>query len=62
MECVEGLSPQEQVEIVAKSFAAVSNLYEPMNLKLLPAHIPAEKPPQLSLYKVYKSIQKLRAH
>ena len=51
IECIENLSPQEQVDKVAESFAAVSQLYEPVDLASLPAYLPADRPPQLKVYK-----------
>jgi hypothetical protein len=57
IECLEGLDPQQQVQKVAESFAAVSNEYEPVDLNRLPAYLPSEEPPQLEVYKVYKKIQ-----
>ena len=57
IECLEGLTPQEQVQKVAESFAAVSNEYEPVDTTQLPAYLPSEEPPQLQVYKVYRKIQ-----
>ena len=57
IECIEGLNAQEQVEEVAKSFAAVSCEYKPVDISKLPAYLPAEEPPQLHVYDVYKKIQ-----
>ena len=56
-ECLEGLSPQEQVEKVAESSASVSQLYKPVDFSQLPAYLPSELPPQLEVYKVWKKIQ-----
>ena len=57
IECLQGLNPQEQVEQVAGSFAEVSCQYKPVDINQLPAYLPAEQPPQLNVYKVYKKIQ-----
>ena len=57
IECLEGLSPKEQVQRVAESFAAVSQEYSPIDLPKLPAYLPSEKPPQLQVYKVCRKIQ-----
>jgi hypothetical protein len=35
----------------------VSQQYEPVDLKKLPAYLPAERPPVLEVYKVYRKIQ-----
>jgi hypothetical protein len=57
IECIEGLDPQEQVQAVADSMAAVSNEYSPVDISVLPAYLPVEMPPQIEVYKVYKKIQ-----
>ena len=57
IECLEHLTPKEQVAKVAESFAAVSQQYEPINLDRLPAYLPAEQPPQKDVYKVYRKIK-----
>jgi hypothetical protein len=57
IESIENLSPQEQVEKVAESFAAVSKEYDPVDLAKLPAYLPAEEPPSIEVYKVYRKIQ-----
>ena len=46
IECLEGLNEQEQVEAVADSFAVVSQEYQPVNVSLLPAYLPAPPPPR----------------
>ena len=57
IECLDGMDPQEQVEAVAASFAKVSCEFEPINLSKLPAYLPAQEAPQISVYNVYKKIQ-----
>ena len=57
IESIENLSPQEQVDKVAESFAAVSQQCAPVDLERLPAYLPAERPPELEVYKVYRKIQ-----
>ena len=57
IECIQDATPEEQVEKVAESFAKVSNEYEPVDISQLPAYLPADQPPQLHVYKVYKKIQ-----
>ena len=57
IESIEHLNAQEQVEEVAKSFAAVSCEYNPVDISKFPAYLPAEEPPQLHVYDVYKKIQ-----
>ena len=56
IECIKDLTPQEQVNKVAESFAAVSQQYEPVDLTRLPAYLPAEQAPVLEVYKVYRKI------
>ena len=58
IECLEGLSEQEQVDAVADSFAAVSQEYEPVNSLLLPAYLPALPPPQVDAWTVMARIEK----
>ena len=60
IECIKHLDPQKQVEKVAESFANVSQQYDPVNLKELPAYLPSEEPPQLEVYKVLQKIQNLK--
>ena len=57
IESIENLSPQEQVEKVAESYAAVSKEYDPVDPAKLPVYLPAEEPPSIEVYKVYKKIQ-----
>jgi hypothetical protein len=57
IECLNGLDPQEQVQRVAESFAAVSNEYDPVDLAKLPAYLPAEPAPQLEVFQVWQKIQ-----
>ena len=57
IERLDGLAPEEQVEKIAESFAAISNEYEYIKLEELPAFLPAEESPQISVYNVYKKIQ-----
>ena len=57
IECIEHLDPQKQVEKVAESFANISQQYDPVNLKEIPAYLPSEEPPHLEVYKVLQQIQ-----
>ena len=57
IECLEGLGEQEQVEAVADYFASVSQEYEPVDLTLLPAYLPALPPPQVDVWTVMKRIE-----
>ena len=50
IESIKHLTPKE-------SFAAVSQQYEPIDLGRLPAYLPAEQPPQLDVYKVYRKVK-----
>ena len=56
IECIENLSPAEQVQKVADSMAKVSNEYKPVDLTQLPAYLPAEKPPQTDEFNVWRQI------
>ena len=54
---LDGIEPQMQVETVAKSFSEISCQYDPVNLHLLPAYLPAEEAPQLQVYNVWRNIK-----
>ena len=41
VECLENVDDQEAVEEVAKHFAAISQEYEPLQVKNLPCYLPA---------------------
>ena len=41
IECLSGLSDQQCADAVAQGFAAVSNLYEPLDRTRLPAYLPS---------------------
>ena len=60
IECIEHLTPKEQVEEVAKSFAEVSQQYSPINLQEIHTFLPAEKPPQLQVHEVWQRIKSLK--
>ena len=60
IECLEGLTPAQQVEEVAESFAKVSQEYSEIELKGLPSFLPALQPPQVNLLSVWKRIEKLK--
>ena len=55
IEFPEGLSPQEQVDKVAESFAIVSNEYEALDNLQLPAYLPSQELSELHVYRVYKN-------
>ena len=60
IECIEHLSPKEQVEEVARSFAEVSQQYSPIDIQELHTFLPAEQPPQLQVHEVWQKIQYLK--
>ena len=60
IECLEGLTPVQQVERVAESFAKVSQEYSEIELESLPSFLPALPPPQVNLLTVWKRIQNLK--
>ena len=63
IEFSEGLSPQEQVDKVAESFAIVSNEYEALDNLQLPPYLPSEELSELHVYRVYKKFRtKKRLH
>ena len=44
IKCLDGLNDGECAEAVARHFAAISNEYEPVDLTVLPAFLPALPP------------------
>ena len=60
IECIEHLTPKEQVEEVAKSFAAVSQQYSPIKLGEIQPFLPAEPPPQLQVHQVWQRLKTLK--
>jgi hypothetical protein len=64
VESLKGLTDQQAVEEVAKSMAAVSQSYKPIDLTQLPCYLPAEAPIQLNIFQILqklKSINKTRS-
>ena len=57
---LQGLTDRECAEKIAEHFAAVSNNYQPINLKDLPSYLPAEFPPQVDEYSVFKKLCHLK--
>ena len=57
---LEGRSDEECANAVAQHFASVSNLYEPIYLKKLPAFLPSLPSPQVEEHKVYEKLKKLK--
>ena len=62
IECIENLTAQEQVQAVADSMAEVSNLYKPVDLSKLPSYLPANKAPQVEVYKCSNKFRTKRKH
>ena len=60
IQCLDGLSDRESAEAVAQHFAAISNEYEPVDLTVLPAFLPALPPVQFEEYEVYKKLKQLK--
>ena len=60
VEQLEGLDNKQAAQVVAEHFASVSNEYLPLDLKQLPAYLPAPKPEQVTEHRVYEKIQKLK--
>ena len=57
---LEGLENKTCADIIAQSFATISNEYTPINLDLLPCYLPAQKPPHVEEYAVYEKIKQLK--
>ena len=62
IKALEGLSDKECANAIAEHFAAVSNLYEPVNLERLPAFLPSLPSPQVDEYNVYLKLKKNQQH
>jgi len=60
IESIVSLTPEEQVERVAESFAKVSQEYSVIALEELPSFLPALPPPQVNLLSVWKRVQDLK--
>ena len=60
IQCLEGKSDEECAEEVARSFAAVSNEFHPVDLNKLPAFLPALPAPQVTQLEVYSKLVKLK--
>ena len=64
VESLKGLSNKEAVEEVAKTFAAVSQSYQPIDGSQLPTFLPAGRPEQLNVFQVLhklKAVKKTRS-
>ena len=57
---LEGLENKTCADMIAQSFATISNEYTPINLDLLPCYLPAQKPPHVEEYAVYEKIKQLK--
>ena len=60
VDILDGIDNQQGAELIAQHFASIANEYAPLNVSLLPAYLPAPKPPQVTEYSVYKRIEKLK--
>ena len=60
VEQLEGLDNKTCADMIAGSFAAISNEYEPINHHSLPCYRPVEKPPQVEEHVVYGKIKQLK--
>ena len=60
VEELEGLDNKSCAEMIAKSFASVSQEYSPISLESLPSYRPIQKPPQVEEFSVYEKINKLK--
>ena len=61
VEELDGLDNKTCAEVIAQSFASVSNEYSPINLDALPCYRPTQKPPQVEEHIVYEKINKLKS-
>ena len=54
VESLSGLSNGECAQRIAEHYAAISQEYNPININLLPAYLPAPQAPMVDEYSVYK--------
>ena len=60
VESLKDLTDQEAVEEVARSMAAVSQSYQPLDLTKLPCYLPAQEPEQVTIFEVFEKIKTLK--
>ena len=60
VEELEGLDNKSCAEIIAQSFASVSQQYLPIDLTALPCYRPVQKPPDVDEFSVYEKINRLK--
>ena len=60
VEELEGLDDKSSAEIIARSFASISNEYQPVDCSSLPCYRPVEEPPKVDEFMVYEKIKQLK--
>lgn len=60
VDILDGVDNKQGAELIAQHFASVANEYSPLNTSQLPAYLPAQRPPQVTEYSVYKRIDRLK--
>ena len=60
VEELEGLDNKTCSEMIAQSFATVSQQYLPIDVSALPCYRPSQKPPDVEEFSVYQKINKLK--
>ena len=60
IDILDGVDNKQGAELIAQHFASVANEYSPLNTSQLPAYLPAQRPPQVTEYSVYKRIDRLK--
>ena len=59
VDSLEGYTDQEAVEEVAKSFAAVSQTFKPIDYSQLPSYLPAGRPEQVNVFQVLHKLKQI---
>ena len=57
---LDGLNDQQCADAIAQHFASVSNQYEPVDFKQLPAFLPALPAPQMEEHEIYLKLKRLK--
>ena len=60
VQSLTNLNNVQCVQKVAQHFAAISQEYSPVNISQLPCYLPAQMPPSIEEYEVYKRLIRLR--
>ena len=60
VKCLENLSSAQSAQKIAEHFSSISSEYKPINIHNLPSYLPAQPPPLIEEYDVYKKIIRLK--